>query len=256
MTDPLDVLRKSCQTNGLPTSGDKDVLLDRLLKVQGDKRKQPRKSSPVRKEDYVKKETAVLRKAGFDDENWIATEVARRWDKIKPSEPSANAGDISTLPVLLNPEQMATANLVLIGNEDGMYKYIKSRSKPAKASPKAAAKSEKKVVKLEVEPEESDSETKQKDNKQKAEEVEPEESDSETKQKDNKRKDNKRKAEENNEDDDYIFKFVLSRILKHAHKEEIAAMLVKFGVPALGSKTQMAEALAHQLTEETDEESE
>lgn len=104
---------------------------------------------------------------------------------------------------------MPKTNLVLIGDKDGMYKYIKSPSKSAKASPKTASKAEKNVV---VKTEWSDSETENGTvNKRKAQEMEP-------------------------DDDDYMkfaMDFVTERLLKHADKEEIAQMLVKFGVPRL-----------------------
>lgn len=99
MTDAisLEVLRKSCHANGLPTSGNKDVLLDRLLKGQGDKRKQrkmsPKKESSDIPEDYVAQETATLRNAGFDDDDWIQKEIARRWNKMKQAE-SADVDEI------------------------------------------------------------------------------------------------------------------------------------------------------------------
>jgi hypothetical protein len=203
------------------------------------------KSSDV-PEDYVKKETAILRTAGFDDEEWIAKEVARRWDKVKPTESTGDATDTTTLPVLLNEGQMDKANLVLIGDEDGVYKYIKSPSKAPKASAKAAAKSEKKEVK--VAPEESDSETEKEKEK-------------------DKKSDRKRKAEaiaeaddgSPDDDDDYMkfaMEFVTTRLLKHADKETMAPMLVKFGVPGKGAKTEMAQALAEQLCYETGEEDE
>lgn len=281
MTDAisLEVLRKSCQANGLPTSGNKDVLLDRLLKGQGDKRKQ-RKMSPKKEtsdipEDYVSKETELLRNAGFEDDDWIKKEVARRWEKMKP----ADAADITTLPVLLNAEQMASAKLVLIGNDCGMYKYIKSPCKALNA--KASVDSEQKVN-MTADPGHaaavdeshastaSDAAHNSEAKKRKADEIDnavkehlaavaasgqASTKDAYRRPDDSFRQD----ASSTNADADgdymkFAMEFVTSRLLKHADKETMAPMLVKFGIPGKGAKTEMATALAEQLCYETGDE--
>lgn len=100
----IDVLKKALAANGLPTSGNKEQMLQRLLSGEKDKRK---KASPAAnakaavvdttksdaEEDDVPEDDeaavfaattgASLRAEGHTDEDMIAAEVSRRWGKIK-----------------------------------------------------------------------------------------------------------------------------------------------------------------------------
>lgn len=268
---PLEVLRRSCAANNLPTSGTKEDLWTRLRTRQGDKRRLKGKKpdivtvmEPPAKEpkdvtspskasaSFVAKEYGVLKAAGFTDEDWINEEIQRRWDLNQELVATARRTDPQTtnvpkddtarevlLPMLMDDTQCAIANVVLVSpvkDENGNYKYHKIEPAVATApaiSPDVPAISS------------PDSGSKATVGGKRKAEAEPEE-----------------EAEAENEDlnEEAAIKYgmliVTGRLMKKQNKDSMAPMLQKFGVTAKGTRQEMSEALAEQLLMETDDEAE
>ncbi len=244
----LDVLRRSCKANGLPTSGNKDDLLNRLMTGQGDQRRKSavaarkpalkgtKESVVVDNEDvppmqFTITTSALLKNAGFDDDEWIAAEVKRRWIQSKKKEVESTEAD-TELPCLLTEEQQGQLNLVLIDsepNDSGKYRYkkIPDKSSASKAKIDPSSDDKKRVRSVDVD--------------------EP--------------PIKKVKKEEEEEETDYMkwpTKVSTERMMLKNSKTAMIAMLTEYGVEVdpSASKRDVATALAEQMHYETDEEEE
>lgn len=177
----IDVLKRALAANGLPTSGNKDQMLNRLMSGEPDKRKskQPKASVVDATADdqdgvafatYALKERAALLMQGFTDETLIQTELKRRWtamqamkakpkppDKIKsPNKPtSSDPSDDSTvvLDSKLSDETAATGNLVFLNElDDGRFLYFKGKPKSKQQSKQPSPAGKKRAADDEPEP--------------------------------------------------------------------------------------------------------
>ena len=165
MSGSLEILRRSLAANGLPTSGNKAELLNRLLTGQGDRRKKKGSASsadglPGVKSDsnvdatFVKfssAERASLVESGIVDDDAINAEINRRWQVVqshasketkakeekpkeeKPKEekktskaaPPGGSDSTVTLPTMLTPEDAASANLTFVAPVEGGFMYLR-----------------------------------------------------------------------------------------------------------------------------------
>lgn len=250
----IDVLKNALRANGLPTSGNKDQMLQRLLSGQPDKRK----SKPAKAESavvdamadedgdayqtFAAKERSSLMAQGFSDEQLIAAEIKRRYAAIqlmkpkpkpaadKPKTPTKATSDDTEpvmLPSKLSDEHAAMANLVFVSEAaDGRFMYLKSKPKsPAsKPSPAGSSKSNGKKRALEE-----------------AAEPEPEE----------------RVIDEATFDQ--AVDIVAMRLFKKANIGKMVALLQDYGLNEYkesSDKSEVARNLAEQLCYETDDDEE
>ena len=165
----IDVLKNALRANGLPTSGNKDQMLQRLLSGQPDKRKgKPVKAEPAvidatadddddAYETFAAKERSSLMAQGFSDEQLIAAEIKRRYTTIQlmktkpkpvdkpktPTKPTSGDSEPVMLPSKLSDEHAVMANLVFVTEAaDGRFMYLKSpkpKSPASKPSPAASS---------------------------------------------------------------------------------------------------------------------
>ena len=258
MSGSLDILRKSLAANGLPTSGNKADMLERLLSGTKDKRKksddepEPKvaKVDTVQNMDvasnasadylkYAAQERANLLASGITDDDTINAEINRRWGVMKavssPVAPSPQKKTV-TLPIMLDAEGLAEANLTFVTQtEDGKFMYVRNPTPskpPAPATRNPASATEKKASP-------ASDKAKPTEGKRKAE-PEP--------------------APEENDEEDMSWPCEVSsmRIQKKCKtkqgQEAVKSMLKFFGVPPTGTFAEQANALSEQLHYETDEE--
>ena len=163
----IDVLKKSLAANGLPTSGNKDQMLQRLIKGQGDKRKKATREVDATDEvakDFTKyeaKERAVLVAQGLTDEAMIRAEILRRFQTLqsvkkptvskmpKTDKTSDTFDNVVVLPAKMSDENAKLANLFFVSpTVDGRYMYMSSKPK---AAPDGNFQRKKPVAKTDVE---------------------------------------------------------------------------------------------------------
>ncbi len=238
-----EVLKKSLAANGLPDWGSRQEMYDRLMssgekKKPGPKPKVPdakkAKTSPMFDQAelaFYASERKHLVAQGITGTAAQNAELKRRYalvkqSKVKPSPkqtspPKQTSGAPIKLPTLLSAGQLATANLTLQGVENGaageiMYVYAHN----AAATPSSAEA--KKTAKRSA-PESDEEEDEDDDDEEEDEEMAACES------------------------------VVVMRLMKH-DKEWLSAGCVAHGESGTGSKKTLAERLAEQLCNETDDE--
>jgi hypothetical protein len=259
----LDVLRKSLAANGLPVSGNKTEMLNRLLYGQGDKRKSgakkaaaaaamPSVATPDVSDDEqfvafaATERTNITASGAIESEEAIDTEIMRRWIVIQNLKPPAPVADVTPkastsstkiLPLILDASQLAQANLTYVGPIEGnQHMYVQTPKPPVSTAPVSAPPS-KKVATA--------------DGKKKAPTPVVPASDPAA----GKRKEREEDGADDEEGDDmsYACRVTAMRLLKKVKKEHMLPLLNDFGVPTKGSKEELVEALAEQLHYETDE---
>lgn len=145
MSASLDILRKSLAANGLPTSGTKAEMLQRLLSGTKDKRKKAKGTTSVpdtvpnanivggenTSADYLRyaaHERTQLIATGITDDAVINAEINRRWSVVQAATTSPSAPKTTiTLPIMLDADALAQADLTFITQID-TNKYMYARN--------------------------------------------------------------------------------------------------------------------------------
>ena len=238
----IDVLKKSLVACGLPTSGNKEQMLARLLEGQPDKRKSKGKKPSTGDADgdafksFAQQERMDLVAKGMTDESDISEEIDRRWAVLQASKtpPKASSEDDAptvTLPQKLPDAAATVANLHFVSQVPGGYMYLKAQPQAISKKVDAAA------------PKPKDKE-KPKPAAKLGKRAEPEPD----------------VAEDDEESDDLAWACEVSamRILKKLKTPTINAMLDDFGMSDLKGqgKETVAKELGTQLHFETDDEDE
>ena len=231
-----EVLKKSLVANDLPDYGSRQEMYDRLMSSGEKKKPGPKPKASVAKKAKTSPmfDEAEVAFYASERKNLVAqgltgtaaqnAELKRRYamvkqSKAKPSPPKQFSGTIK-LPTLLSAEQLASANLALQSVENGaagQIMYVYARKSPTSATPTSAAA--KKTAKRPLP---------------------------------NSEEDNDGDDSEEDEEMAECESVVVMRLMKH-DKAWLSAGCVAHGESGTGSKKTLAERLAQQLCNETDD---
>ena len=282
MSSRIDVLKKTCARNGMATDGTRSELIARLL-IAPRTKKAVKEDDPPKKTDVAEDDGFVAYKISerasvteyITKEDDIQEEIMRRWTVLKSNKPVAKKA----------PEPNPNVKVLQADAEDQVAAAARARATAAHARA-TALRQQATVAQLGIAAAQTNSiqavhqlkETHQQkatyhmqkalEEQKTAEALDQHEggmvsesqvagdaikSDTGKRKKEEEQPTKVVASEEDEPDMEWASKISEARLLKKVKKEHMIPLLEDFGLPSMGSKRQLAWALAEQLHYDTDD---